>query len=109
MKIVHLNGKLKYAYTTFINAVTNIVWDEFIEIIRSYSSFFTSIDDQVWSIPTIKAILPLVDNYYSNVKIMEDNTYEEQLEESYFLSKVMETRVMKKAYQFCLDKGNVLA
>ena len=50
-----------------------------------------------------------MDNYYSNVRIEEDKTNEEQLEENYFLSKVMETRVMKKAYQFCYDKGNVLA
>ena len=78
------------------------------KMIWSYSSFFKSIDGRVWSIPTIKAILPLLDNYHSNVRIEEDNTNEEQLEENYFLSKVMETRAMKKAYQFCYDKGNVL-
>ena len=72
-------------------------------------SLFTSIDDQAWSLPTIEALLTLVDNYDSDVKHKEDHTSEEQLEEDAFLSLVMETRVMKKAYQFCLDKGNVLA
>ena len=69
-------------------------------------SLFTSIDDQAWSLPTIEALLTLVDNYDSDVKHKEDHTSEEQLEEDAFLSLVMETRVMKKAYEFCSDKGN---
>ena len=69
-------------------------------------SLFTSIDDQAWSLPTIEALLTLVDNYDSDVKHKEDHTSEEQLEEDAFLSLVMETRVMKKAYEFCFDKGN---
>ena len=67
---------------------------------------FTSIDDQAWSLPTIEALLTLLDNYDSDVKHKEDHTSEEQLEEDAFLSLVMETRVMKKAYEFCSDKGN---
>jgi len=66
---------------------------------------FTSIDDQAWSLPTIEALLTLLDNYDSDVKHKEDHTSEEQLEEDAFLSLVMETRVMKKAYEFCFDKG----
>jgi len=67
--------------------------------------FFTSIDDQAWSLPTIEALLTLLDNYDTDVKHKEDHTAEEQAEENSFLSLAMETRVMKKAYEFCLDKG----
>ena len=63
-------------------------------------------EDEVWSIPTIKALLALLDNYSPDVRDQEDHTKEEQAEEDEFLSKVMETRVMKKAYEFCHDKGN---
>ena len=63
-------------------------------------------EDQVWSIPTIKALLALLDNYSPDVRDQEDHTNEETAEEDEFLSKVMETRVMKKAYEFCHDKGN---
>ena len=55
--------------------------------------------------PTIEAFLVLLDNYDSDVKHPEDHTSQEQAEEQDFLSKVMETRVMKKAYEFCSDKG----
>ena len=72
----------------------------------SYSRYFTSVEDQVWSIPTIKALLALLDNYSPDVRDQEDHTNEEKAEEDEFLSKVMETRVMKKAYEFCHDKGN---
>ena len=43
-----------------------------------------------------------------DVKHKEDHTTEEQAEENSFLSLAMETRVMKKAYEFCLDKGRFL-
>merc|ERR1712213_212959 len=67
--------------------------------------FFTSIDDQAWSLPTIEALLTLLDNYDTDVRHKEDHTSEEQAEENSFLSLAMETRVMKKAYEFCFDKG----
>ena len=71
-------------------------------------SFFTSIDNQAWGLPTIEALLTLLDNYDTDVRNPEDHTSAEQVEEDAFLSKVMETRVMKKAYEFCSDKGRYL-
>ena len=70
--------------------------------------YFTKIDDQAWSLPTINALLTLLDNYDPDVKHQEDRTSAEKAEEDEFLSKVMETRVMKKAYEFCLDNGNTI-
>ena len=58
--------------------------------------------------PTIEAQLTLLDNYNTDVRSPEDHTSSEQAEENEFLSKVMETRVMKKAYEFCSDKGTYL-
>jgi hypothetical protein len=52
--------------------------------------------------------LTLLDNYDTDVRTPEDHTSAEQAEEDAFLSKVMETRVMKKAYEFCLDNGRYL-
>ena len=68
--------------------------------IQKFFSYFTSIDSQAWSLPTIESLLTLLDNYDSDVRNPEDHTSSEQAEEDDFLSKVMETRVMKKAYEF---------
>ena len=38
-------------------------------------------EDQVWSIPTIKALLALLDNYSPDVRDQEDHTTEEKAEE----------------------------
>ena len=62
-------------------------------------------DDKAWSLSTFEAFLALQDNYDPDVRHQEDHTTEEQGEEDAFLSLVMETRVMKKAYEFLSDKG----
>jgi hypothetical protein len=49
-----------------------------------------------------------MDNYKPDVKIVEDRNVEEREEESIFLDIVMETEVMKAAYQFMTEKGNSL-
>ena len=46
-----------------------------------------------------------MDNYKPDVKIVEDRTEVERLEESIFLDIVLETEVMKAAYQFMTEKG----
>jgi hypothetical protein len=46
-----------------------------------------------------------MDNYKPDVKIEEDRTSVEQGEESEFLDIVLETSIMKEAFQFMLEKG----
>ena len=48
-----------------------------------------------------------MDNYKADVKIVEDRTATERDEESQFLDILLETEVMKAAYQFMTEKGNV--
>ena len=69
--------------------------------------FFTDVDDKVWSFSTFEALLALQDNYDADVRHHEDHTAEEQAEEEAFLSSVMATKVMKKAYEFLSDKGQI--
>ena len=47
-----------------------------------------------------------MDNYKADVKIVEDRTATERDEESQFLDILLETEVMKAAYQFMTEKGN---
>ena len=72
---------------------------------RAPDPLFTRVDNKVWRIRSFKALQALLDNYDPNVKNSEDNTRAERQEEEEFLTSVMETKVMKRAYQFLVEYG----
>lgn len=63
---------------------------------------FSFIDEKVLERPTFKAFSKLLDNYYSNIGVGEDETDEERVENMNFLRLVMDTAVMKYTYKYLL-------
>lgn len=63
--------------------------------------------DEAYEIPTIKAVLPLYDNYEFDVKTKEIVTAEERKEESDLLDKILETDVIKATMKFLAEKGYI--
>lgn len=63
------------------------------------------VKDEAYDIPTIKALLPLLDNYALDVKTKEIPTEEKRKEENDMIDSFLETDVMKKTMKFLSDKG----
>ncbi|KAK3923087.1 Poly(U)-specific endoribonuclease-like protein [Frankliniella fusca] len=66
-----------------------------------------TVDAEAFNNPTIKALRQLYDNYIADSSFVESITSTEQKEESEFLDKVLDTRVMTDAMEFLADKGYV--
>ncbi|XP_012149090.2 uncharacterized protein LOC100876592 [Megachile rotundata] len=66
-----------------------------------------TVKDEAYEIPTVKALLPLLDNYELDVKTKETVTAEERKEESELLDKILETDVMKATMKFLAEKGYI--
>ncbi|XP_029052120.2 endoribonuclease CG2145-like [Osmia bicornis bicornis] len=66
-----------------------------------------TVKDEAYEIPTIKAVLPLYDNYEFDVKTKETVTAEERKEESDLLEKILETDVIKATMKFLAEKGYI--
>merc|ERR1711962_1858285 len=64
-------------------------------------------EGNLFSQPSFEAILPLMDNYITDVRQSEDHTAEEQMEEEVFLDVIVETAIMKKAIEFLIQKNYV--
>ncbi|XP_031787775.1 poly(U)-specific endoribonuclease homolog isoform X1 [Nasonia vitripennis] len=60
-----------------------------------------------WEIPTVKAVVALLDNYELDVKTKETVTSEERKEESDLLDAFIATDVMKTTMKFLAEKGYV--
>ena len=72
---------------------------------RAPNSLFTRVDNSVWRIRSFRALQELLDNYDPDVRHPEDNTRLEREEEEEFLTSIMETKVIKRAYKFLVDHG----
>ena len=72
---------------------------------RAPNKLFTRVDNSIWRIKTFRALQALLNNYDPDVTHSEDYTRSERQEEEEFLSSVMETKVMKRAYKFLSDYG----
>nr|XP_033325504.1 poly(U)-specific endoribonuclease homolog [Megalopta genalis] len=62
---------------------------------------------EAYDLPTVKAILPLHDNYELDVRAKEVVTPEERRKEAELLDKIMETEVMKSTMKFLAEKGYI--
>lgn len=66
-----------------------------------------AVKEEAWSIPTVRAVLNLHDNYELDVRTKEEVSSEERREEDTFLDLALEGEVMKATMKFLADKGYV--
>ncbi|XP_026283934.1 endoribonuclease CG2145-like [Frankliniella occidentalis] len=66
-----------------------------------------TVDPVALDSPTIKALRQLYDNYIADSSFVESITSTERQEESDFLDKILDTRVMADTMEFLADKGYV--
>jgi len=66
---------------------------------------FADVDEALFEVPTVAALLALHDNYEPAVDEEEEVTRQERLEEYAFLDAVSETRVMDMTREWMAEKG----
>jgi hypothetical protein len=64
--------------------------------------FFTFVDEKVFTRPTYKAFVALLDNYFADTGVTEVVTQEELTENRKFLDLIMDTAVMQYVHQYLL-------
>jgi len=74
---------------------------------KAPASLFGNLPADVFTGPTVKALIALHDNYEAQVSHRETITDQERAEEDAFLDAIMGTYVMKSAHQFLADRGMV--
>ncbi|XP_076281516.1 uncharacterized protein LOC143209577 isoform X2 [Lasioglossum baleicum] len=62
---------------------------------------------EAYDLPTVKAVIALLDNYELDVKTKETVTSEERREESELLDKIADTDIIKSTMKFLADKGYI--
>ncbi|XP_017767503.1 PREDICTED: poly(U)-specific endoribonuclease homolog isoform X2 [Eufriesea mexicana] len=67
-----------------------------------------TVKDEAYEIPTVKAMLPLYDNYELDVKTPEIVTADERKEEMELLDKIFETDVIKTTMKFLADRSGFI-
>lgn len=66
---------------------------------------FSSLDDELISRPTYRTFIDLLDNYVSETGAREVVTRQEKTENIEFINEICETELMKKAYDFAVQKS----
>lgn len=66
-----------------------------------------TVSDDAWNIPTIKKIIPLLDNYERDTLVNEHVTPQERNEEIAFMDSIMSTTVIRHLMTFLKEKGYV--
>merc|ERR1712071_385736 len=67
---------------------------------------FKQVDEaSVLQLPVYQKLLALYDNYDPYVNVAEDHTEQEHQEELDFLQTVLDTDIMRAAYEFLVEKG----
>jgi len=66
---------------------------------------FSDVDEALFEVPTIKALMALHDNYIPCVSEEEDVTREEVKEEQDFIDAMVDTKVMQMTMEFLASKG----